>query len=131
MHWKSSFDGGDPQIFTAHAFIGQEETSQSKPIADTGENKIHNTIVQNLQPSTMYIFYIHAKNKHGISSSKNTSCVTLAKGKYIIFGMGKKYFYILNIVSSFISFLSHSEHVNGIRSSSLVLRCPSYGGYCK
>ena len=90
MHWKSSFDGGDPQIFTAYAFIGQEETSESKPITDAGENKIHYTIVQNLQPSTMYIFYIQAKNNHGISSSENISCVTLAKGKYIIFDLGKK-----------------------------------------
>lgn len=74
VQWKSSFNGGDPQIFTVIASSGQ----QSSNISDKGENFIHSTFVQHLQPSTMYVFYVSAQNSHGIISSEKISCTTLA-----------------------------------------------------
>ena len=81
IQWISSFNGGDPQIFTVHAFLEQQETSRSKLVHDGGENTLHNTQIQNLLPSTAYIFYVVAKNKHGNSSSEVNICKTL-EGKY-------------------------------------------------
>lgn len=74
VKWKSSFNGGDSQLFTVFASNGQ----QSDKISDKGENLIHSTFVQHLQPSTMYVFYVSAQNSHGLISSENISCTTLA-----------------------------------------------------
>ncbi|XP_065933069.1 hemicentin-1-like isoform X2 [Magallana gigas] len=75
VQWKSSFNGGDPQLFTVIASSGQ----QSNNISDRGENVFHSTFVQHLQPSTMYVFYVSAQNSHGIISSEKKSCTTLAE----------------------------------------------------
>ncbi|XP_078319162.1 cell adhesion molecule Dscam1-like [Crassostrea virginica] len=78
VQWMSSFNGGDSQMFTVHAFLAQQEASRSKPIHDEGENKLHNTQIQNIQPSTEYMFYVVAKNTHGNSSSeKKMKCNTV------------------------------------------------------
>lgn len=74
VQWKSSFNGGDPQLFTVIASNGQ----QSNNISDKGENVIHSTLVQHLQPSTMYVFYVSARNSHGFILSEKISCTTLA-----------------------------------------------------
>lgn len=74
VKWKSSFNGGDSQLFTVFASNGQ----QSDKISDKGENLIHSTFVQHLQPSTMYVFYVSGQNSHGRISSENISCTTLA-----------------------------------------------------
>lgn len=74
VQWKSSFNGGDQQLFTVIALSGQ----QSNNITDKGENVIHSTFVQHLQPSTMYVFYVSAHNSHGLISSEKISCTTLA-----------------------------------------------------
>lgn len=74
VQWKSSFNGGDPQLFTVIASDGQ----QSDNISDRGENIMHSTFVQHLKPSTMYVFYVSAQNCHGIISSETISCTTLA-----------------------------------------------------
>lgn len=79
VQWTSSFNGGDPQSFTVIALNGQ----QSENISDKGENKIHETYVQNLQSSTTYVFYVSARNRHGYSLSNNISCTTLS-GKIFI-----------------------------------------------
>lgn len=75
VQWKSSFNGGDPQSFTIE-INGQGETSIYDGIPDTGENKIHTSYVQNLRPSTAYVFYISAQNQHGNSSSTKSTCKT-------------------------------------------------------
>lgn len=75
IQWISSFNGGDPQNFTVFAFDGQQEVSQSVH-PDSGENKLHEYFVRNLQPSRKYTFYISALNKHGNSSSEEKSCFT-------------------------------------------------------
>lgn len=75
IQWISSFKGGDPQNFTVFAFDGQQEVSQSVH-PDSGENKLHEYFVRNLQPSRKYTFYISALNKHGNSSSEEKSCFT-------------------------------------------------------
>lgn len=77
VQWRSSFNGGDPQSFTVIALNGQQRESRSDNISDKGENAIHSTFVQNLQPSTTYVFYVIAQNSHGLSSSENVSCTTL------------------------------------------------------
>lgn len=77
VQWISSFNGGDPQLFTVIALNGQQRESRSDNISDKGENVIHSTFVQNLQPSTTYVFYVIAQNSHGLSSSENVSCTTL------------------------------------------------------
>lgn len=77
VQWRSSFNGGDPQSFTVIALNGQQRESRSDNISDKGENVIHSTFVQNLQPSTTYVFYVIAQNSHGLSSSENVSCTTL------------------------------------------------------
>lgn len=74
VQWKSSFDGGDPQVFSVFASNGQ----QSDKVPDRGENTIHSTFVQQLQPYTMYMFFVSAQNGHGFVSSENISCTTLA-----------------------------------------------------
>lgn len=76
VQWKSSFNGGDPQLFTVFSSNGQ----QSEHIPDRGENRIHITYIQNLQPSTAYVFYVSAQNSHGFSSSERISCTT-SEGK--------------------------------------------------
>lgn len=81
IFWRSSFNGGDSQTFTVYAVFAQQQASRSELIDDTGENKVHATEIWNLQPSTEYIFYVVAKNKHGSSSSEIISCKTLG-GKY-------------------------------------------------
>lgn len=77
VQWISSFNGGDVQSFTVTAINGQYKQSESDTLADMGEYKIHSTYIQNLQPSTMYMFYVSARNRHGFSSSENISCTTL------------------------------------------------------
>lgn len=74
VQWKSSFNGGDPQLFTVISSSGQH----SNNISDKGENVIHSTLVQHLQPSTMYVFYVSAQNSHGFISSEKISCTTSA-----------------------------------------------------
>ena len=68
-----------------YAIFAQQQASRSELIDDTGENRVHATEILNLQPSTEYIFYVVAKNKHGSNSSEIRSCKTLG-GKYF----GKK-----------------------------------------
>ena len=76
VKWKSSFNGGDPQTFTAFAMNGQHET-HSQPLPDKGQNQIHQTFLENLQPSLTYVFYVSARNSHGNSSSDIKSCAML------------------------------------------------------
>lgn len=73
VQWESSFNGGDPQVFTIFASNGQH----SQHIPDRGENEIHLAFIQNLQPSTTYVFYVSAQNSHGFISSERISCTTL------------------------------------------------------
>lgn len=81
IKWASSFDGGDRQTFSAFAYVDKQEASQSEVISDKGENRIHTSIIQNLQPATVYLFYVSAKNRQGTSSSETFSCKTLHAGK--------------------------------------------------
>ena len=81
IEWISSFNGGDFQTFFAVGLIARQEVTRSEAIKDSGENKIHNTELLNLQPSTKYVFYVVAKNKLGKSSSKQMECTTL-EGKF-------------------------------------------------
>nr|XP_022323491.1 hemicentin-1-like isoform X2 [Crassostrea virginica] len=77
IEWISSFNGGNSQTFFALGLIAQEEVTRSEAIKDRGENKIHNTELLNLQPSTKYVFYVVSKNKLGNSSSNQMECKTL------------------------------------------------------
>lgn len=77
IEWISSFNGGDSQTFFVLGLIGRHEVTRSEAIKDRGENQIHNTELLNLQPSTKYVFYVVAKNKHGNSSSAQIECTTL------------------------------------------------------
>ena len=77
IEWISSFNGGDPQTFFAVAVIIQKESTNSEAVIDSGENKMHDTEIQNLQPSTKYVFHVISKNKHGNSSSDELECTTL------------------------------------------------------
>lgn len=79
VQWKSSFNGGDPQSFTVKVLSGQA----SDTIPDNGENEIHSVYVQNLQPSTTYVFYVNAKNSHGSSYSEYINCTTVEGKKNI------------------------------------------------
>lgn len=76
VKWKSSFNGGDSQSFNAFALGSQRVQSESVNVTDNGENKIHSTYVNNLQPAVTYVFYVSAKNRHGSSLSTNISCTT-------------------------------------------------------
>lgn len=73
----SFFNGGDNQTFTVHSLLAQQEASRSEAIQDLGDNKLHNAHLLNLQPSTEYMFYVVAQNKHGNSSSEMKACRTL------------------------------------------------------
>lgn len=77
VQWKSAFNGGASQFFTV---INVNSGQKSDTIADQGENEIHSTYIQNLKPSTAYVFFVFAKNSHGLSASENISCLT-ADGK--------------------------------------------------
>lgn len=77
VQWKSSFNGGDHQSFTVIALNGHDIESKSDIISDKGENEIHSKFIQNLKPSTPYVFYVSARNSFGFSSSENISCTTL------------------------------------------------------
>lgn len=77
VQWMSLFNGGNTQLFSVVALNGHHKESIIDTIADKGENKIHVASLQNLQPSTTYVFYISAKNSFGNSSSDNISCMTL------------------------------------------------------
>lgn len=83
LRWVSSFNGGDSQSFTAFALNGQGKEIKSDIVSDKGEKKLHFTFVHNLEPSTAYVFYVSAYNKHGLSPSENISCITL-EGNYFI-----------------------------------------------
>ncbi|XP_078323845.1 neural cell adhesion molecule 1-like isoform X3 [Crassostrea virginica] len=77
IEWTSSFNGGVSQTFFALAILDQQKVTRSESVKDRGKNKIHYTELQNLQPSTKYVFYVVAKNKHGNSSSDKIECTTL------------------------------------------------------
>ena len=77
IEWISSFNGGDSQTFFVLAILDQQKVTRSEYMKDRGENEIHDTELQNLQPSTKYVFYVVAKNKHGNSSSGEIKCTTL------------------------------------------------------
>uniref|UniRef100_A0A8W8LDI6 Fibronectin type-III domain-containing protein n=1 Tax=Magallana gigas TaxID=29159 RepID=A0A8W8LDI6_MAGGI len=79
VQWISSFNGGDMQSFTVTTMKGQYKESESDILADKGENRIHSTYIHNLQPSTMYMFYVSARNRRGVTSSENISCTTLTE----------------------------------------------------
>lgn len=76
IQWISSFNGGDSQTFTVLAFNDEYRTSYSKTIPDMGENVVHSIYIQNLQPSTLYVFFVSAQNSHGNTKSENISCTT-------------------------------------------------------
>lgn len=76
-----SFNGGDPQTFTAVALNGQQKISESGTVSDKEDRGIHSVFIQNLQPSTEYVFYVSAQNRHGFSLSENVSCTTEGKLK--------------------------------------------------
>lgn len=80
IQWISSFNGGDSQNFTVFACDDQHEARQSAHLLDSGEKKLHEYVVQNLQPSRTYTFYISALNKHGNTSSEKKSCITSNRG---------------------------------------------------
>lgn len=82
IQWISSFNGGDPQNFTVFTFDGQQEVSQSAH-PDSGESKLNEYFVQNLQPSRTYTFYISAQNKHGNISSEKMTCITSDTGMFL------------------------------------------------
>nr|XP_022287398.1 basement membrane-specific heparan sulfate proteoglycan core protein-like isoform X2 [Crassostrea virginica] len=77
IQWMSFFNSGDHQTFTVHSLIAQQEASRSEAIQDLGENKLHYAHLLNLQPSTEYMFYVVAQNRHGNSSSEMKACRTL------------------------------------------------------
>lgn len=77
IQWISAFNGGDSQTFTVYAILMQQEASRSESVHDGGENKLHNTQLYNLQPSTKYTFHVVAQNKHGNISSEKRECTTL------------------------------------------------------
>lgn len=79
VQWKSSFNGGNTQTFTVTATYGQYQKFESNIIYDKGENIIHSAYIQNLQPSTRYVLYVSAQNRHGSSSSENATCTTLTE----------------------------------------------------
>lgn len=85
VHWVSSFNGGERQIFTVVAFNVQYGTIYSERIPDMGENMVHSYFIHNLQPSTLYLFYVSAENKHGNSSSRNIVCTTQKQGNIFFF----------------------------------------------
>lgn len=80
VQWISSFNGGDTQEFAVVVSNGHFETSYSDFIPDTGENEIHSKIIQNLQPSSEYLFSVSAHNKLGESTSEKFKCTTKQKG---------------------------------------------------
>lgn len=102
----SSFDGGDSQTFTVYAILAQQQASRSELVDDAGENKPHSTEILNLQPSTEYIFYVVAKNKHGSSSSEKMECKTL-EGKY--FGKKVTIKYVLHFISTDITVFTYHK----------------------
>lgn len=77
VHWRSSFNGGYPQLFTVIILNGQDGTNLSYRFQDNGENEIHVAHVSNLQPSVTYWFFVFAKNSYGSSSSEVIRCKTL------------------------------------------------------
>ena len=77
IEWISSFNGGDSQTFFALAILDQQKVTRSESMKDRGINQIHYTELQNLQPSSKYVFYVVAKNRHGNSSSAEIECTTL------------------------------------------------------
>ena len=83
VKWKSSFNGGDPQMFIAFAINGQQGT-HSKTLPDRGEDESYETFVENLQPSLTYVFYVFARNSHGNSSSDIKSCAMFKGIPYFI-----------------------------------------------
>lgn len=80
VQWISSFNGGDTQEFAVVVSNGHFETSYSDFIPDSGESEIHSKIIQNLQPSSEYLFSVSARNKHGESTSEKFKCTTKQTG---------------------------------------------------
>lgn len=79
--WKSSFNGGAAQTFTAIAMVdGNQEVSHSSSVVDKGVDQEHQTNVGGLQPSVTYFFNVSASNIHGETLSTNgASCKTRGK----------------------------------------------------
>lgn len=80
LKWISSFNGRERQTFIVVTFNVQYGTIYSERIPDKGENTVHSYFIDNLQPSTLYLFYVSAENRHGKSSSENKSCTTRKQG---------------------------------------------------
>ncbi|XP_056011993.1 titin-like isoform X2 [Ostrea edulis] len=76
--WKSSFNGGAAQTFTAIAMVdGNQEVSHSSSVVDKGVDQEHQANVGGLQPSVTYFFNVSASNIHGETLSTNwASCKT-------------------------------------------------------
>nr|XP_034316845.1 hemicentin-2-like [Crassostrea gigas] len=77
VQWISSFNHGDPQLFTVIILNGRDGTNMSYRFHDNGENELHVAHVSNLQPSVTYWFYMSAKNSYGSSSSEVIRCNTV------------------------------------------------------
>nr|XP_022303134.1 titin-like isoform X2 [Crassostrea virginica] len=77
IKWKSSYDGGTLQSFFVVALGDTYQSSRSDVIEDDGENKVHHATVPFLYPSSLYTFYVYAKNKYGVTLSEAQNCTTL------------------------------------------------------
>ena len=80
IKWQSSYDGGTLQSFFVVALGEAYQSSRSDVIKDNGEHEIHQAIVPFLHPSSLYKFYVYAKNKYGVTLSEAQNCTTL-KGR--------------------------------------------------
>ncbi|XP_076109909.1 uncharacterized protein LOC143078810 isoform X2 [Mytilus galloprovincialis] len=78
VSWRSGFNGGTQQKFrVAWLNIRTQNTKYSPEIMDSGQGQTEQHIIQSLEPSTSYIIYVEATNKHGIvRSENNANCTT-------------------------------------------------------
>lgn len=87
VSWRSGFNGGTQQKFrVAWLNIRTQNTNYLPEIMDYGQGQIEQHIIQSLEPSTSYIIYVEATNKHGIvRSENNANCTTRSSTSITIF----------------------------------------------
>lgn len=83
IHWKSSFNGGDTQIFLINIQKNGELHfyDYDQAYVDPGQNKYSKATIEQLAQGTMYKFRVKALNKHNFTLSETVSCNTTLTGK--------------------------------------------------
>ncbi|XP_052103096.1 uncharacterized protein LOC127736563 [Mytilus californianus] len=80
LAWTSGYNGGNQQTFIILYWEINSEGRRSKNVTELSEKNDYEEIIQDLLPSTTYMFVINSKNVEGISDAANNTVIYKTRG---------------------------------------------------